>query len=62
MPDDSIYYDNWRRVQHLDDQIQQAKIHKEKMMAGSIYKCEDSTHDPTDFFQFFPVYVGELHA
>lgn len=62
LPDDSIYYDNWRRVQHLDDQVKQAQVHKEKMLSGSIYQCEDSTHDPTDFFQFLPVYVGELHA
>jgi hypothetical protein len=62
LPDDSIYFDNWRRVQHLDDQIEQAKIHQTKMLDGSIYKCEDSTHEATDFWQFLPVYVGELHA
>lgn len=31
------------------------------MKSGTIYKCEDSTHDPTDFFQFFPVLVGVMH-
>jgi len=30
------------------------------MDAGTLYKCTDSTHDPTDFFQFFPVLVGTM--
>lgn len=32
------------------------------MEKGTVYKCEDSTHSATDFWQFLPVYVGELHA
>lgn len=59
-PDDSIYYDQWLTAQHLDDTVKQAKINKEKMEDGTIYKCEDSHHNPDDFFQFLPVYMGHV--
>lgn len=30
------------------------------MENGSLYKCQDSTHDPDDYFQFLPVFAGSL--
>jgi hypothetical protein len=59
-PDESIRYDHWQVAAHLDESVVQAQINKAKLSKGKIYKCEDSTHDPTDFFQFFPALVGVL--
>ena len=47
-------------MEHLEDSMKQNLINKEKMEAGTLYKCTDSNHDPTDFFQFFPVLVGTM--
>lgn len=44
----------------MEEAAEQAKVNLEKMNAGTLYKCSDSNHDPTDFFQFFPVLVGVM--
>lgn len=44
----------------MDESIKQYKINQDRISKGRIYKCEDSTHDPTDFYQFFPVLVGVM--
>lgn len=48
------------QLPNLISAVKQAKINKDKLERGHIYKCEDSTHAPDDFFQFLPVYVGSM--
>jgi len=30
------------------------------METGDLYKCEDSTYDKSDDFQFLPIYAGHM--
>ena len=48
-PDESIYYDSWQTVAHLEDTMEQAEINKKKMEDDTIYKCDDDVSG-TDFF------------
>ncbi|CAI2364448.1 unnamed protein product [Moneuplotes crassus] len=58
--DDSLYHDDLSRSDFLMDSLQQAKVHMEKNVKGTIYQCQDKSWGPREDFQFLPVYVGSL--
>ena len=60
-PDESIYYDSWQTVAHLEDVTKQGEINQKKKEDGTLYKCDDDVSG-TDYFQFAPVFLGQLYT